>query len=196
MESWVDIAEVNEIIGEEIYLGGYYEVSPSGAIRSIHRYKFQPYLYMQVLKTQINRDGYVDIKLKNSQGSTTHTLVHRIVAMLFLPNPDNLAQVDHKDGNKENNDVSNLQWLSKADNIKRNYTELGYEPWNKGKKLPSGEDYKGKVKPVSRFALDGTLEKEYFSAAAAEDDGYNRKSISACCRGKTKTYKNKLWEFT
>lgn len=63
------------------------------------------------LKTRTNKRGYVDIKLK---GKTYK--VHRLVALAYIPNPKNLPQVNHLDGNKSNNKVTNLEWADNQQN--------------------------------------------------------------------------------
>jgi len=68
--------------------------------------------YDRWLTGHINSDGYRDIKIN----SDTFRL-HRLVALHYIPNPNNLPEVDHKDGNKLNNDVKNLRWLSHSDNM-------------------------------------------------------------------------------
>lgn len=60
---------------------------------------------------------YVGVGLESSKGRK-NCLVHRLVAIHFIPNPDNLPEVNHIDGNKENNHVSNLEWVSTSDNQK------------------------------------------------------------------------------
>lgn len=64
------------------------------------------------------RKGYWAVQLrKDGQGKSYY--VHRLVALAFIPNPRNLETIDHIDGNKLNNDVSNLQWLSRTNNIRK-----------------------------------------------------------------------------
>ena len=63
------------------------------------------------LKPQLNNKGYLRIVL----GKQTY-FVHRLVAMIYIPNPNNLPQVNHKDGNKLNNSVENLEWCSNLEN--------------------------------------------------------------------------------
>lgn len=63
-------------------------------------------------------------------GKEKTLLVHRLVAMAFIPNPDNLATINHKDGNRDNNIVSNLEWMSLADNIRHGF-ETGLYGTNK-----------------------------------------------------------------
>jgi hypothetical protein len=66
---------------------------------------------------QMNRYGYMHVKLCK-YGTCNHRTVHRLVANAFIPNPDKLKQVNHIDGVKTNNTVSNLEWVSAGQNIK------------------------------------------------------------------------------
>ena len=70
-----------------------------------------------ILKPIQNPRGYLSAFLY--KGGKVHNLkIHRLVAKAFLPNPNNLPQVNHKDGNKSNNSITNLEWCSASDNIK------------------------------------------------------------------------------
>ena len=71
--------------------------------------------YHQEITQRENQDGYMCITVGKNNNRRTER-VHRIVAKAFIPNPDNLPEVDHIDNNKKNNDVSNLQWISGFDN--------------------------------------------------------------------------------
>ena len=68
-----------------------------------------------VMKTSFNDANYLQVTLYNSRENQTF-LVHRIVAQTFIENPDNLPEVDHKDRNKTNNNVSNLHWVTRSEN--------------------------------------------------------------------------------
>ena len=131
-------------------------------------------------KLSITDSGYYHVGLK-SEGKLSFQLVHRLVAKTFIPNPDNKPQVNHKDGNKLNNCVSNLEWVTPSGNMQHAYrTGLVILPTEgKGrlfKELSTGftgyySDHK------KRFSIDGS----YFSP----------KNL-----GKTKTrgkHKGKCW---
>ncbi len=115
-----------------------YEISNYGRVRSVCRRKYQPYYYMKIMEPQVNRDGYLDLVLKNAKGTRSHLLVHRAVALLFLEIPDgdlSTLQVDHLDEDKTNPHFTNLEWVTKSENIRRTFEDGKRTPWNKGKKL-------------------------------------------------------------
>lgn len=93
-ETWKDIEGYN----------GDYQVSTFGRIKS-----FKQGAQGKILMPIIKENKYVKINLYN-QGKMTTYSVHRLVAQAFIPNPDNLPQVNHKDRNPSNNQVSNLEW--------------------------------------------------------------------------------------
>lgn len=104
---------------------GYYQVSTDGQVRSLTRTITQSNGKVIVWKGRIlkqtiaigkgRKDGYYVVNLRN--GTKPHTkAVHLLVAHTFIDNPDHLPTVNHKDGNKLNNNVDNLEWMSYADN--------------------------------------------------------------------------------
>ena len=93
MEEW------KEIPGYE----GLYEVSNKGNVRNVRRNK--------LLRLQKTNNGYIRVVLSKNRIKTGFQ-VHRLVALTFLPNPDNLPQVNHKDEDKTNNSVENLEWCN------------------------------------------------------------------------------------
>ena len=85
-----------------------YEVSSCGMIKS---------LYLNIiLQPCLDGDGYPQVNIYVN-GKRYCKKVHRLVAETFIPNPDNKPEVNHKDGNKENNDISNLEWVTNQENI-------------------------------------------------------------------------------
>ncbi|WP_063515663.1 HNH endonuclease [Schleiferilactobacillus harbinensis] len=74
-----------------------------------------------VLSTYINSAGYENVQVKKDNRKYTATTVQHLVALAWLPNPQGLSDVDHKDDNKLNNCVDNLQWISHRDNLTKNH---------------------------------------------------------------------------
>lgn len=81
----------------------------------------------RIMKTWFQKNGYENVKLCQN-GIMYHHLIHRLVAEAFLPNPDNLPQVNHKDGDPKNNSLTNLEWSTVADNIHQSYETSGIGP--------------------------------------------------------------------
>lgn len=98
---------------------GIYEVSNDGRVRRIAGWsnKNNGYRYPTGELKQNNVHGYMRVALYK-KGVPTRYSVHRLVASAFLKNPNNLPQVNHKDGNKGNNNVKNLEWVTQSQNMK------------------------------------------------------------------------------
>lgn len=113
MEKW------NQIKGYE----GIYEVSTFGNVRSIdrevlaHNCKRVLYLKGKQLKPAINKDGYKRVGLCKNRKNKSFS-IHRLVATTFLNKPEYKSEVNHKDGNKLNNKVDNLEWITHSENVK------------------------------------------------------------------------------
>ena len=90
--------------------------------------------YHQEIKQRKNQDGYMVVTV-GKKNNRTSIGVHRMVALAFLPNPDNLPEVNHKDFNRENNRVDNLEWCTHIENIQ--YTI------NAGRHNSTTQDYSG-----------------------------------------------------
>ena len=101
---------------------GLYEVSSYGRVRSVDRYDNRNcFRKGKVLSPGIRLDGYLIINLC-CNGKYKTISVHRLVALTFLPNPDNLPCVNHKDEDKTNNRVDNLEWCTQQYNL--NYNDV------------------------------------------------------------------------
>lgn len=72
----------------------------------------------KIMKTHSDKDGYQQLRMTITKGKTVTVKAHRLIAQTFLPNPENKPQVNHKDGNKMNNAVSNLEWCTNKENQK------------------------------------------------------------------------------
>ena len=100
---------------EEKIIEGFpnYTISSEGVVFNLRTQKIQ--------KLQTDRDGYMVVNLSND-GIKKRKRVHRLVATAFIPTDDYSLTVNHKDGNKQNNSVDNLEWLSNLDNIRHAYS--------------------------------------------------------------------------
>ena len=89
-------------------LGDNYIISDEGIIKNIATDR--------VINPWLNNNGYRYVTL-NLEGTRKNYRVHRLVAEKFIPNPNNLPQVNHKDGNKQNNEIDNLEWCDSSYNV-------------------------------------------------------------------------------
>lgn len=146
-----------------------YQVSDSGQVRN----KYTGYTITQF----VGKDGYVRLQI----GGKTRT-VHRLVALAFLPVEPGKDFVNHKDGNKQNNRVENLEWCTRSENMSHAYT-LGL------KHAPSGTN-NGHCKLSYDdvcFILENYKpgDKQYGAQAMANLFGVARQTISAVVTGQT-----------
>lgn len=98
----------NNLVWKKCPIADFFEVSNNGDVRLATR--------KQTIKPCNNGHGYLYVAKALSDKKKKHYYVHRLVASAFLDNPENLAEVNHKDGNKQNNNVLNLEWSSSRDN--------------------------------------------------------------------------------
>lgn len=138
-------------------LESFYEISNLGRIksleRSIVRKDGKPMTYPSRIKKQhFDKDGYKMTSL-TAEGIKTKVAVHRLVAIAFIPNPDNYPQVNHKDGNKVNNCVDNLEWCNASQNNYHAY-RLGLAS-NKGEKNGASKLTHKKVEEIRTLYKTG-----------------------------------------
>ena len=148
MEKWRDIP------GYE----GFYQVSDLGNIRSI---RFNKIRNMKSWDSH----GYRAVEL--CMNNNRYTVgIHRLVALTFIPNPENKPEVNHKDRNKSNNNVENLEWVTQSENVAHAYRH-GVEP------RPTHQD-----QPFQKEILDIIENKKYFSIReASRQTGHKRDTI-------------------
>lgn len=120
---------------------GLYQVSNLGRVKSLPKARTSPkgsrYVRSSVILKGFDNRGYRYVILyKDGKGHSKK--IHRLVAEAFIPNPYNLSDVNHIDYNRANNVVTNLEWISKADNLKYSVCR---QPKNRIYKTKSGEPY-------------------------------------------------------
>lgn len=164
---------------------GSYQASNLGPIKSLDRFDSAGHkLKGKILKGYINPDGYRQVTLCN--GNIKTCVVHRIIALTFIPNPENKPYINHKKGIKIDNRVSELEWCTPSENNKHAY-DIGLK--RKGKEHHFS-------KPVLQYNKNGVFIAEYFSQTEARrKTGINKANISSACIGKTKTAGGYIWKF-
>lgn len=157
---------------------GLYQVSSLGRVRRVKSLKIG-----KILKPCKNLKGYCIVVLSKNGKHKTLT-IHRLVAQTFIPNPDKLPCVNHKDEDKTNNRVENLEWCTYEYN--NNYGD------RTKKMLTTCTNHPKRSKPIL-----GIKEEKiclYFpSLGEAERNGFSKIHISECCYGKFKQHKGFRW---
>jgi hypothetical protein len=141
-----------------------YEISADGQIRNISTKK--------IIKQALTGHGYLTVRL----GSTNY-YVHRLVAAAFIPNLEDKPQVNHKDLDKQNNKVENLEWVTNSENFEHSY--------NAGRQDE-------RVAIVQRD-LKGNLIHIWPSSSTLRRAGFNYGLISLCLRGLRNTHAGYRW---
>jgi hypothetical protein len=157
---------------------GLYLVSNDGRVRGTKSKKELKYNYTY--------NGYRRVKLyRDAKGKTF--MVHRLVANAFIANPQNKAQVNHKDGNKQNNTVGNLEWVTQAENLVH-AVKLGLIDVTLMNKATS--------KKVNQYDKSGNLIKTWDSMSeAARATNTHIGNITYCCQNKLKSTGGYKWSF-
>ena len=171
-----------------------YKVSNLGRILSLN---YRNTGRAELMNPRKRKDGYSQVGLSKN-GEYKMCYVHRLVAETFIPNPENLPQVNHKDEDKTNNFVflnedgsvdkekSNLEWKSPKDN-----SNHGTRNERISKAMTNGKQ----SKPVLQFSLDWKLIREWESVNECGRNGFSKGHVAACCRGEEKTHKGFRFQY-
>lgn len=147
------------------------------------------------LKATNDKDGYLKFTLRTDWGKTT-AFQHRLLALTFIDNPENKPEVNHKDGNKQNNDLENLEWTTKSENMLHSCHVLN------NPKPPSSKGKVGKLsalsKPVIAYnSVTGETLRFNGSKDAQRISGgyYQQGNISNCLKNKKQKHRGYNWYF-
>ena len=168
-------------------MNGIYEVSNTGKVRSLKTNK--------ILKLNKNKSGYIYACLCVN-GVKKLVRVHREIAKSFIPNPNNLKEVNHIDGNKLNNNLENLEWCTREHNIKESF-KLNLRKSNYIKSPYSQRGIKNpRCKKIKQLDMNGNLIKNWDSIKSVYLElGFSQSYISRCCKGIFESAYNYKWEF-
>lgn len=171
---------------------GLYLVSNTGLVKSLFRYK-------KILKPNITKNGYATVELFK-KGNSKRICVHRLVAEAFLQNPKKLPQVNHKDENKLNNNVSNLEWCTAKYNMnygeaaKTRHSKIDYS--TKKRKETARKNGKAVNKAIVQLSKDNCIIAEYENIKKASVKlKINASHISETCKGKRKSAGGYVWRY-
>lgn len=184
MEVWKDIEDYE----------GLYQVSNMGRVKSL--------IKGIILKQWNDKDGYKLVGMSKNKRKKTFK-VHRLVAKAFIKNPNNLPLVNHKDENKANNEVNNLEWCEHIYNvnygtaIKRMTKTLKDNKENTKRIAEMGKENAKKLsKIVEQYTLEGEFVAEYPSTReAGRILGFSASCIGHCCNGKRLTHQGYKWKY-
>ena len=141
---------------------GLYEISNTGQVRNKRG---------RILVAHKSNNGYLHVSLSKNNIRKTKS-IHKLVALHFIENINNLPQINHIDENKANNNVENLQWCTIQENIDHSFS-----------------------KEVIQFDLLNNPIKTWKSASECGRNGFNQGKVSECCRGERETHKKYKWKY-
>lgn len=178
----------NEIWKDIPNYEGLYQVSNFGKVKTLKIINDKArHPKTKILKQCKNSSGYLIVNLSNKTKRT-----HRLVAEAFIPNPNNYPCVNHKDGNKENNCVSNLEWCTYSHNNTEAY-RLGLKEG--ALKNKTGKNYPRKVYVIGMYKDGNLIEKFYGSGEVKRKYNFYPIAIINCCKGKYKKMYGYEWRF-
>lgn len=159
-----------------------YQVSNFGNVKALN---YNHTRKEKRLKIQKNKDGYRVVclyKKENGKDVKFQVKVARLVAQHFIPNPNNLPQVNHIDETRDNDNVANLEWCTSEYNL--NYGS------RRKKAIQSKKKY------INQYDLDGTFIAQWHGAKTIEKVlGFADTNIARCCKGKYKKAYGYIWRY-
>lgn len=165
---------------------GLYQVSTKGNVASLN-YNHTGRRALRV--PRVGKGGYLYVVL-HKNGTSKTMKIHRLVAITFIPNPSNLPQINHRDENKLNNNVENLEWCDSSYNNKYG---------NRPRKVLDAYKRNGSIKaerPVVKLDKSGIIIAEFISISeAARQSGVRRESIRDCVLGRQHTCVGYFWKY-
>ena len=173
VEVWKDIPDYE----------GLYQISNLGRVKRLSHKRFDrnQILKERIVKTTYPKNGWYPYLSLCKNGIYKNYSIHRLLAEVFIPNPNNYPVINHIDGNKQNNSLDNLEWCTYSHNNK----EACRLKLNKGT-----------AKTTLQFDKNGNFIKEWFSTRVAEKElNITNGKISQCCIGNRKSAGGFVWKY-
>lgn len=197
---------------------GIYEVSDTGLVRSLDRVDRLNRFKKGTLKAPCdNGRGYLCVNLK-AHGKQAQKTIHRLVATAFIPNPDNLPVINHIDGNRGNNDISNLEWCTQLENMRHAFKTglIKHKPLTDEQKLKvstttkeamSRPEIKEKIRQLAKgkVGVKSARHKEVINLDTGETFisvreaskfyRIHESNLASCCRGERSIAGGYHWKY-
>ena len=180
----------------EIY-EGLYQVSNLGRFKNLN---YRNTGKAELLNPGTNKDGYLQVCLSKN-GEYKMCLVHRLIAETFLPNPENLPQVNHKIDTKEGKKI-NMVIFNEDGTVNKERTTIEWctpkennDYGTRNERVAKANTNGIRSKPVLQLSLTGDLIREWPSVGECGRNGFNKGAVAACCRGEKPQYKGFRWEY-
>ncbi len=167
---------------------GLYQVSSLGNVRKlkerVDKGRCHRNLNEKLLKPIETYNGYLRVELRKNNNKK-RIRIHRLVAETFIPNPENKSEVNHIDGNKHNNKVSNLEWNTRLENQRHAWATGLRKAQRVSENTKNAIRETIKKKKVNQYDLNGNFIKQYESVReAGRQNNMNHQRIINCCKNK------------
>ena len=152
---------------------GIYKISNYGRVKSLYRVVNNHPMKEMIRSNSLTKDGYVKIRLLGN-GKDITARVHRLVAKAFIPNPNNKETVNHKDGNKQNNRVDNLEWSDRSEQLYHAYSH-NLKKQKRGSNNVNSKLSEEEVEEIRKIYKKG--DREYGASALGRKYGVTHRTI-------------------
>lgn len=179
---------------------GLYQISNLGNVKSLDRKvnaknNKKRLIKGTFLKLRFNNRNYNIVSLYKNNIQEVR-FIHRLVAETFIPNPENKPEVNHIDGDKQNNKIDNLEWCTRTENNKHAW-KTGLNKVSDNQKKAAAQSAKKRFsKKIIQYDLKGNFIKEWDSMSEAQRQlNIWHESIGKCCKGEIKTSGKYIWRY-